>query len=138
MSVKVTSGTMCIGYTPLLGKKNAPSWSLGLWLGAKERNWRLSATQENPQKGRNVERGGRTRAQLWDTECVSLGAESNGAVLNSYQMCSFVNNFIWKSFKLNIMRSLFQCWELHTSWTKELLFERNHSFSWEQFFSREV
>lgn len=120
MSVKGTGGTMGIRYTLLLGKKNAP-WSLGLWLGAKERSWRLSAAQEIPQKGRNVERGGTTRAQLWDTECVSLGAESNGAVLNSYQMCSFVNNFIWKSFKLNITRPLFQCWELHTSWTKALL-----------------
>lgn len=85
---------MCIKYAQLLRNRNAP-WSLGLRPNAKDRSWRLSVPLAGPPDREGLERVGRTCAQLWDMQCLSLRAESSGAVLSTYQMCSFVN-FTWK------------------------------------------
>ena len=47
MSMKDTKCRICIKYTQLLGRRNAP-WSLSFSLNAKERSWRLTAPQKCP------------------------------------------------------------------------------------------
>lgn len=91
-----------------------------------------------PQRDRDMERRRRTCAQLWDTECVSQGAGSSGAVLNSYQMCSLVNDLIWKNSTVDMTRQPFSTERFTpvepkepSSW-KRIIFSPGGSYSQEK------